>query len=268
MRIFETFKPKNEIIKQFIQYYYIEIDDENIEREFTCFPHYNTAISLYKSHKRYEDASVEFQPDLLPLQIFTPIRKDIFNVKQIGEIYRIVIIFNPLGIQNFFKGLDFTDFITDFDFFSKNEINQLFKNPDVEILTELLDSFLFKNFHTNENKIVKNAIFKIFDDNQYLNVFELSKSIQVSRRHLNRLFNENLGVSVKNFQEIVRFRNAVSHKINQKPFDNFTEISYKYNYSDQSHLNKVFTKLTHNSPGKFLKNGTHLGSEDTFWHLK
>ena len=73
---------------------------------------------------------------------------------------------------------------------------------------------------------------------------------------------------MKNFQEIVRFRNALSHKINQKPFDNFTEISYKYNYSDQSHLNKVFTKLTHNSPGNFLKKGTHLGSEDTFWHLK
>ena len=86
MKIFETFKPKNEIVKQYIQYYYIEIDEENIEREFTCFPHYNTAISLYKSHKRYEDATVEFQPDLLPIQIFTPIRKDIFNVKQIGKI--------------------------------------------------------------------------------------------------------------------------------------------------------------------------------------
>ena len=268
MKIFETFKPKNEIVKQYIQYYYIEIDEENIEREFTCFPHYNTAISLYKSHKRYEDATVEFQPDLLPIQIFTPIRKDIFNVKQIGKIYRIVIIFNPLGIQNFFKGIDFSNFIIDFDFFPKNIINELFINTDLEILTELLDSFFLKNFHTNENKIVKSAIFKILDDSKYLNVFELSKNLQVSRRHLNRLFNENLGVSVKNFQEIVRFRKAMTHKIFEKPLDNFTEISYEYNYSDQSHLNKVFSKLTHNSPAKFLKKGTYLGSEDIFWHLK
>jgi AraC-like DNA-binding protein len=147
-------------------------------------------------------------------------------------------------------------------------INELFINTDLEILTELLDSFFLKNFHTNENKIVKSAIFKILDDSKYLNDFELSKNLQVSRRHLNRLFNENLGVSVKNFQEIVRFRKAMTHKIFEKPLDNFTEISYEYNYSDQSHLNKVFSKLTHNSPAKFLKKGTYLGSEDIFWHLK
>jgi AraC-like DNA-binding protein len=268
MRIFETFRPKNNIIKKYVQYYYLEIDEHNSEREFTCFPHYNTAISIYKSHKRYKDATVEFKPDLLPLQIFTPIRKDILTVKQLGKIYRIVIIFNPLGIQNFFDNLNFTDYFTDFSFFKKDEINQLFTTTDIETLRNLLDSFLIKRFCNNENEIVKNAIFKIFDHSQSLKVSELSKSLIISRRHLNRLFNENLGISVKNFQEIVRFRKAMTHKIFEKPLDNFTEISYEYNYSDQSHLNKVFSKLTHNSPAKFLKKGTYLGSEDIFWHLK
>ena len=268
MRIFETFRPKNNIIKKYVQYYYLEIDDHNIEREFTCFPHYNTAISIYKSHKRFKDATVEFHPHLLPIQIFTPLRKEALTVKQIGEIYRIVIVFNPMGIQNFFYNLNFTDYITDFYFFKKDEINQLFTTTDIETLGNLLDSFLIKRFCKNENEIVKNAIFKILNDSQSLKISELSKNLIISRRHLNRLFNESLGISVKNFQEIVRFRNAMTHKIFQKPLDNFTEISYEYNYSDQSHLNKVFSKLTHNSPTKFLKKGTYLGSEDIFWHLK
>ena len=268
MKIFETFKPKNEIVKQYIQYYYLEIDDKNIHREFTCFPHFNTAISLYSSHKRNEDATIEFQKSLSPIQIFTPIRKNIFTVKQIGKIHRIVIVFNPLGIQHFFKDLNFSDFITDFSFFSKDEIIQLFENQNIEILTDLLDSFLIKNFNENENTILKKAVNTILEKNQDLNITELSEQLQISRRHLNRLFNENLGLNVKSFQEIVRFRNAMTHKIFQKPLDNFTEISYEYNFSDQSHLNKLFSKLTHNSPTKFLKNGKYLGSEDIFWHLK
>ena len=149
MRIFETFRPKNNIIKKYVQYYYLEIDEHNSEREFTCFPHYNTAISIYKSHKRYKDATVEFKPDLLPLQIFTPIRKDILTVKQLGKIYRIVIIFNPLGIQNFFDNLNFTDYFTDFSFFKKDEINQLFTTTDIETLRNLLDSFLIKRICNN-----------------------------------------------------------------------------------------------------------------------
>ena len=58
----------------------------------------------------------------------------------------------------FFDNLNFTDYFTDFSFFKKDEINQLFTTTDIETLRNLLDSFLIKRFCNNENEIVKNAV--------------------------------------------------------------------------------------------------------------
>ena len=64
----------------------------------------------------------------------------------------------------------------------------------------------------------------------------------------------------------------VNTNIFKKLFENteqsFTDLAYEFNYSDQSHLNKAFKNFTSNSPKNFLKKGTLLGNEDTFWHLK
>jgi AraC-like DNA-binding protein len=92
--------------------------------------------------------------------------------------------------------------------------------------------------------------------------------LNVSRRHLNRIFKAHFGVSVKRFNEIVVFRKTLEQKLSEHPEDSFTTLAHTFNYYDQSHLNKVFKNFTSNSPKLFFKNGTLLGNEDTFWHLK
>ncbi|MEL1246385.1 AraC family transcriptional regulator [Flavobacterium sp. DGU11] len=266
--IFETFKPKNDIIKNYVDYYYLDIKPNNRFNEFRCFPHFNNTISLYKSHVLLKRGEMTFDEKAKPFQIFTPIREKILDIKQYGKVYRIVIVFNPLGIQQFYKNVNFTDYITDFEFFTKDDLEEIFSTTNTDILTDMLDKFLENRFAPFENPVLKQSIQYIFEDYENFSVTELSNSIGISRQHLNRVFQSHLGISVKKFHEIVVFRQTIKKKLIEDPKKNFTELAYEFNYSDQSHFNKAYKNLTNNSPKSFFNKGTMLGKEDTFWHLQ
>lgn len=200
-------------------------------------------------------------------QIFTPLREKVLCIKQIGKVHRIVIVFNVLGIQYFFKNLSFSNYITDFDFFEQQELITLFNTFDTETITLCLDNYLLSRYAESDNKILTTAVRYILSKYEDFSVETLANQLEISRRHLNRLFKTNIGVSVKKFQEIVLFRKAMESKLLINPQQNLTTLAYQFNFSDQAHLIKAFKNLTKNQPKKFFSKGTLLGKEDTFWHL-
>lgn len=265
---FETFKPDNPLLKKYVDYYYLDVKPDNTINEFECFPHFNNTISLYKSHIRLENGEIVFKETAEALQIFTPIREKVLHVKQSGAIYRIVIVFLPLGIQQFYKGLDFADYITVFDFFNQTELKAIFSTSDTTLLTGLLDGFLEKRFRHFDNPALETAIQYIFSHYKSFSVGSLAAAIGISRQHLNRIFQQHLGVSVKKFHEIILFRKTMTKKIFENAEGNLTELAYEFNFNDQSHLNKTYKNLTEKSPKHFFDKGTVLGTQDTFWHLE
>ncbi|SDI27209.1 helix-turn-helix domain-containing protein [Chryseobacterium jejuense] len=265
--IFKTFRPKSSIVSKYVEYYYLDIKNNNVLYEFECFPHFNNSISLYKSHIRLETKEVIYDETAKPCQIFTPVREKVLHVRQSGKVYRIVVVFNPLGIQQFYENLDFSDYITDYEFFTQDELNEIFSTTETDIHTSLLDSFLEKRFKPFEHSILEKSIHYIFNHYEDFSVEEVSKELGVSRQHLNRLFQAHLGVSVKKFNEIVLFRQTIKEKLFENPDRSFTELAYEFNFNDQSHFNKTYKNLTKNSPKSFFSKGTVLGQEDTFWHL-
>nr|WP_314495947.1 AraC family transcriptional regulator [uncultured Chryseobacterium sp.] len=266
--LFKTFKPENILIKKYVDYYYIDIKPDNDSCEFQCFPHFNNTVSLYKSHLRLDNGDVIYSATDTALQIFTPIRQKVLNVRQTGKVHRIVIVFHPLGIQQFYKELNFADYITDFDFFKCSELRDLFSTTETDRLTVLLDTFLEQRFNCTEHSIIHRSVAYIFRNYENFSVTDLSEDLGISRQHLNRNFRSQLGVSVKKFHEIVVFRMTVNHKLFENPGRNFTELAHEFNYNDQSHLNKAYKNFTENSPKSFFNKGTVLGTEDTFWCLR
>ena len=267
MHIFETAKPHHATIARYVQYYYLEINEANTYREFSCFPHYNNSISLYRSHSSDKKGTITYVANGSPLQIFTPVRQQVLTIKQMGPIHRVVLVFHPLGIQQFYKNLAFTKLMDDYEFFAGDELQQLFEAGNIHTITYLLDQYLLKRFEYHENKVLAQAIAYIHERAQTFSVETLSEELAISRRHINRLFQQQLGVSVKKFQEIVLFRQALEQKLFQNAEQNFTSLTYEMNLCDPSHLNKLFAKLTRIPPKQFVNKGTHLGQEDTFWHI-
>lgn len=267
-KLFKTFKPKNSVVKKYVDYYYLDIKPTNIVNEFQCFPHFNNTISLYRSHKRLDNGEMVFEKTAKPFQIFTPIREKILNVRQAGPVHRVVLVFHPFGIQQFYGNLNFSDYIEDYEFFTQNELKELFSTNKTNRLTHLLDDFLEKRFKKFENPILEKSIHYIFQHYENFSVAGLSHKMGISRQHLNRLYQTHFGLSIKKFHDIVIFRRTIQQKLFENPELSFTELAYAFNFSDQSHLIKAYQNLTQNSPRAFFTKGTILGNEDTFWHIK
>lgn len=251
-----------------MDYYYLDIKPDNKMTEFECFPHFNTTISIYQSHKYLKEGEVVFDESANPFQIFTPIREKVLRVKQYEKVHRIVIVFHPLGIQQFYENLDFTNYIKDFEFFTQSELKLIFATTNSNRLKELLDSSLEKRMKQYNHAILEQSIAAIFDNYESFSVAEFSNQIKVSRQYLSRLFKVHFGISTKKFHEIVLFRKTINKKLFENPERTFTELAYEFNFNDQSHLIKTYKNFTENSPKSFFNKGTVLGQEDTFWHIR
>ncbi len=105
MKVFETFQPKDEQLRKYVSYYYIDIAEVcDYQNEYVCYPHYNNTISFYKSHTvSFLDghSEINFEHDAAPLQIFTPLRETILKVTQRGPVHKIGIVFETFGINQF-----------------------------------------------------------------------------------------------------------------------------------------------------------------------
>lgn len=78
-----------------------------------------------------------------------------------------------------------------------------------------------------------------------IRVGELEKALGWSRRHIERVFVDSIGVPPKRFAGIVRFRRAErALRAGKKP----AEVALRYGYFDHSHLANEFRRLAGMSP--------------------
>lgn len=265
--IFQTFKPENPVIARYVNYYYLDYIPDNRVREFECFPHYNHCISLYKSHTMTGWVTINHHPDAPPLQVFSPLRDHVLRVKQSGAVHRIVIVFHPLGIKQFYRDRDFSEYFSDYSFFSQDELEPLFSTWETGPLSSILDAYLLQRYQEFRAPLVSSVLESIMDRPEEFSMVSLSSILGISRRHISRVFKACLGVPPKKFHEIVLFRKILDQKLYKKPAEKFSALAYDAGLSDQAHMIKVFRKLTGHSPKSFVSKGTYLGQEDTFWHL-
>ncbi|WP_343532988.1 helix-turn-helix domain-containing protein [Pedobacter sp.] len=273
MRIFETIKPGHPFLQQYISYYYLDIaDDEDYCNEYICYPHYNNTISLYKSHTtslQNNHSIVSFEKDAAPLQIFTPLRENILKVTQRGPVFKVGIVFEPFGINQFLRKkipLNERACSPAFHFFDEGFVRNLFNGYQFTAMANLLDVQLLKLFTPMENPYLTKAIEIFSSTTDEVGIDELAEvKLGISRKHLNRLFKRYIGVTAQKYRSIVRFRQLINCKLHQNEPQNLTALSHQVHYTDQSHFIKACKQLTGLTPSQFFKDGEMIGSEDTFW---
>ena len=263
---FKTFRPVDATVARYVDYYYLDRKPGNVVNTFDCFPHYNNTISLYATHRMPGVGQITYDPLAPPLQIFTPLRDSVLRVTQTGPVHRVVIVFHVLGVQHFWPNRSFADYEVDHSFFSAEELHRLFATDDVESLTDQLDYSLRQRFAPRPVDMVTSILSYIFDHLQDFSVGKMADSLGNSRRHLQRMFKATIGVSIKQFHQIVVLRSVIDNRLSDTVDDNFTQLAYRANFSDQAHMIRVFRKLTQNAPRQFFEKGQVLGQADTFWH--
>jgi AraC-like DNA-binding protein len=118
---------------------------------------------------------------------------------------------------------------------------ELEKSHSFDVDKILKDYFIhFDKFFTDRIKIKNNPLQSVINDihssNGQLSIAELSKRSYTTVRQLERNFKTHIGLSPKEYSNIVRFQNAWSIFKNSKGNRSLLDIAFECGYYDHSHL--------------------------------
>lgn len=274
MKLFKTFKPENPILQKFISYYYLDrCDDVEYFNEYTCYPHFNTTLSFYKSHTleiSENQRIVKFNEKMPYLKMLTQIREHPLKVTQIGKVHKVAVVFEPLGVNQFLENKKIKNLINGI-FNSYNPIidtclKNIFNTKEESNISAILDTFFLNQLSEFKNEYLEKAI-QLFHQADNLNTIEeiAEKDLGISRKHLNHLFVTYLNITPQKYRIIVRFRHLMTAKLNAEAEESLTNLAYFAKYSDQSHFIKACKQLTGLKPKDFFHSLETVGSEDIFW---
>ena len=129
--------------------------------------------------------------------------------------------------------------------------------PDERIA--LVEGFFSKYFYSRYDyqNTTQLAVNLIRQHKGKIPIEQLAAKLGVSRQALARQFAEKAGVSPKFYSRMIHF-SAVQKFLNNHPHASWLDITYRFGYSDQSHLIKDFYEFTGTSPKGYAALDTFL----------
>ncbi|WP_234124010.1 helix-turn-helix domain-containing protein [Clostridium hydrogenum] len=115
------------------------------------------------------------------------------------------------------------------------------------------EQYFLKKLNLNrQNNNVMNAVYKIMKSRGTSSILEISEFGAVSKRQLERLFLEYVGVSPKKLSGLIRYQYLWQDILKDKNGD-MQDFVCKYGYTDQAHLLKDFKKYHTMTPSEAIK---------------
>jgi AraC-like DNA-binding protein len=135
---------------------------------------------------------------------------------------------------------------------------RLMEVATIEAKVRLVEDFLIHQFYSlrKHNPIAEYAVKRIILSNGLIRIDELSDKLGYTKRHVDRIFSEYIGIGPKEFSSIIRFQTF--YKKFHSSAD-FKAADFYDSYYDQSHFIKEFRKFTGYSPGGYLKKSNNFG---------
>ena len=134
-----------------------------------------------------------------------------------------------------------------------SEFSDVMDNKQVKRQIETVENLLEKQLSNNVigNRKVQAAItlLNAHDGNYSVNM--LSKTLEISRQHLNRIFTEAVGLNLKMFSRIVRLQAALKCA-RRAPVNDWALFALENGYYDQAHFISDFKDLTGVTPTNFF----------------
>ncbi|BDF34738.1 AraC family transcriptional regulator [Lachnospiraceae bacterium] len=229
-------------------------DRQAISDAYTVMPHGSVTLVLFDYHTELH--SFIFGPATKPVRV-----GDIAN--RCDVIF--IVEFQPAGFSAFKKRNqnELTDKIVPFkevDSSMDKEMRDIFRTSvTVEGLLCGMEERLIQSVRFPYPEELARAIGDIIRMEGILTSVEISDKVNYSPRHLNRLFNLYLGMSMKSFSRLVRINRAI-RLLNEEGYA-LAYISDKLGYYDVSHLVKDFRLVCGITPQEYRSNMSDFYSE-------
>jgi AraC-like DNA-binding protein len=87
--------------------------------------------------------------------------------------------------------------------------------------------------------------------NTEASLMDIQRTLNTTERTLQRLFENNVGVSPNMFKRVCQFHKAFQ-QLNTYRFTKLTDVAYQNGFADQSHFIRVFKEFTGLTPSEYL----------------
>ena len=278
MEKFKAYKPKNEILKKYIDSFYFHQADNSIEsRKIVFFPNTKNALTIYKNTKQEISNLKPLHMKISPSNennyvfLYGGIQQN-YVVSEINPPFdKIGVIFQPLGMNHFIDKTCLGKILTKnyhFPIMEKkfiNSIDSIYAVDNLEKRMEKLENFFLNQISTDfDDDILKKAITIIENNNRKLKISQLADELNIEEKSLLRKFKNHLNCTPKHYSKVYQFRKTLSSYLDSKENKNLTDLALNNLYYDQSDFIKNFKVLTGIKPSYFFKQINNLGN-NIYW---
>lgn len=181
------------------------------------------------------------------------------NIVSLGKIRILIAVFHPFGISSFLKmpAIELKNQILDLKTFcfSENQIllEKIFYSVDTFSKIKIAENFLITRLSENSHKdlLTCRAINLIRQHNGNLTIQQLTASMQVSERKLQRTFEEHIGLSPKRYSGVIRVQYFLK-LLRRNDGSSQTKLVYEAGFFDQAHLIREMKNISGITPSQYL----------------
>lgn len=182
-------------------------------------------------------------------------------IKTPADLKLIFCIFKPVGFYRLFKvpihllNNDVVPLEVFLGTRTREFKDRVLSAPNDEVRIRLVNDFfisLVRKQPENYPMTLEHAQDRLLEKNGLIDIEGLANQLNVSRRSLERRFQESVGMSPKYYAQVLRFNYAFGLKRANPALDWF-DIIYDCGYFDQTHFIKEFRHFTGQAPVSFYR---------------
>ena len=210
---------------------------------------------IFQLHGDFEQRSVIGDEwNIRPQNFIGGLHSKSFEVRSVKEQSRILSVkFNPLGARHFIQDkLNlFKNQVIDLSEVLETQANQHLESVSDMEMVHSLESFLVKNFNKKDAGIIDHAVEILTASHGFISIKELTQRLNISPSHFRLRFNEQIGMSPKEYSKILRIK-YITNYLKSNPSVRLTEFAHRLGYFDQAHFIKDFQSVTNSSPKEYI----------------
>jgi AraC-like DNA-binding protein len=137
----------------------------------------------------------------------------------------------------------------------------------VEKRRRQLEDFFLEQYRAFDHPDLFRSFESLTDADCPVPVAEIARSLGMCHKTLTRLYQRHLGTAPVVLRRIARFRRSIELSQNRAGAGQLTQIAHLANYYDQPHLIREFHEFTGESPARFFRHVSAMGTRDILWRM-
>jgi AraC-like DNA-binding protein len=140
---------------------------------------------------------------------------------------------------------------------------RVYAAENVDRATTILDAFFIQRLLPSqiENPFLHFAVRQIFSSNGTVGIDTLTQQIHASRRYVEKLFKQEIGMTPKQYARLIRVKKASMLLLDPQFSGQINSIIGPLDYYDQSHFLKDFKAVVQQTPTEFLGSQLNLSAD-------